>query len=177
MRWRVHQELLSLIKQKDKTKEWFNWVPSKSKVSTDLSLCKWTRAHFADTEGLLLGVSTINTHHSAAESKQNRLKHQAAVGDYNTDRPRAVLNSVSESLFSTCHSSEWQHIVPEDPRSPLAHSSCDHSRCTASVLNTKTVATNVIKAELKQNFLRNLTGRCKFALLQCLTRIFIEIWA
>ncbi len=74
-------------------------MPSKSKVSTDLSLCEWTRAHFADTEGLLLGVSTVNTHHSAVESKQNRLKHQAAVGDYNTDRPRVVLNSVSESVF------------------------------------------------------------------------------
>lgn len=39
------------------------------KNSSYLSLCKRARAHFTDTEGLLLGVSTVNTHHSAGEEQ------------------------------------------------------------------------------------------------------------
>lgn len=44
-------------------------VIKQSKVPTHLPICKWPRAHFTDTEGLLLGVSTINTHHSEGEEK------------------------------------------------------------------------------------------------------------
>lgn len=39
------------------------------KKSSYLSLCKRARAHFTDKEGLLLGVSTVNTHHSGGEEK------------------------------------------------------------------------------------------------------------
>lgn len=39
----------------------------KSKIYTDLSICKWPRAHFTDAESLFLGVSTIHTHHSEGD--------------------------------------------------------------------------------------------------------------
>lgn len=57
--------------------------------STDLSLCKWPRAHFTYTEGLLLGVSTVNTHHSEGREMTSWVwscwNPQLSVTYYTTD--------------------------------------------------------------------------------------------
>lgn len=45
---------------------------------TDLSFCKRPRAHFTDTEGLLLGVSAVHTKHPEWEEKQKYSEHQRA---------------------------------------------------------------------------------------------------
>lgn len=130
--------------------------------STDLSLCKWPRAHFTDTEGLLLGVSTVNTHHSERVGNDilsMKLLKPPTVSHLLHNRPmkkaelseRGCLNA-----FSTCHSWEWQHIAQVDPRSPPARSSYGHSRCTVSVLKTqKNVGNecNICKAHIRNMYI------------------------
>lgn len=90
--------------------------------STDFSICKWPRAHFTDTEGLLLCMSTVNAHHP--EGKTKNLKHKKTLllvineEKVNTDRPEWS-EIVCQDFFLPV-TAESGNILPQRiPRHPL----------------------------------------------------------
>lgn len=88
-----------------------------------------------------------------------------ATSDWVKDSPSKA--GVCVVCCCTCHSWEWRHIGPEDPRSLPAHSSYGHSRCTASVLKHKIKGNRHYK--YKANLRHRLTCLSATCIMLCIT--------